>query len=157
MDPTLNRNKCYLLVRVGLLYYPFKLHRGEVILASNPRNADEQDVVKRVIGMEDDIIVKHPRGWKSKSPHLLSFETIKKDHIWIQGDNMRESCDSRTYGQVDIDKVYGKVVCQIWPWSESKFMRRTMEYSGQGPEYHDAVALKSKSVPIKVVPISPIQ
>lgn len=143
MDPTLNREKCFLLVKVGLLFYPFKLCRGEVILSSNPRNPDDQDVVKRIIGMEDDIIIKHPRGWKSRSPHLLSFETIKPGHLWLQGDNMRESCDSRTYGQVDVSKVYGKVMCQLWP--DFKFMRNTMEYSGQGKEFQDIIALKSKS------------
>ena len=148
MHPTLDREKCYLLVRVGILFYPFTLNRGDVILAKNPRNKDDQDVVKRVIGMENDTIIRHPRGWKSRSPQLLSTQTIQSDKVWLQGDNMSESCDSRTYGQVDRHKVYGKVICQIYP--EFKFMTNTMEYAGQGSEYQDIVSLKSIGNDIKI-------
>lgn len=151
MHPTLNREKCYLLVRVGLLFYPFTLKRGDVILAKNPRNKNDQDVVKRIIGIENDEIIKHPRGWKSNSPHLLSKQTVEKDKLWLQGDNMNESCDSRTYGQVNVNKVYGKVVCQIYP--KFRFMTNTMEYAAQGDRYKDIVSLKSKSNIIKVSPI----
>ena len=142
MHPTLHREKCYLLVRVGILFYPFTLNRGDVILAKNPRNKDDQDVVKRIIGMEGDEIIKHPRGWKSHSSHLLSTQTVEKDKLWLQGDNMNESCDSRTYGQVDMNKVYGKVVCQMYP--KFRFMQNTMEYAGQGTEYRNIVTSKSK-------------
>jgi len=151
MHPTLHREKCYLLVRVGLLFYPFGIHRGDVILATNPRNEDEQDVVKRVIGMENDQIIKHPRGWKSNSPHLLSEQTIKKDHLWLQGDNLNESCDSRTYGQVECNKVYGKVLCQIYP--QFKFINKTMEYAAQDEVYHRIVKLKSDTNNIRKSPI----
>eukprot|EP01084_Bolivina_argentea_P188752 324825_1 len=140
MYPTLDREKCYLLVRVGILFYPFNLHKGNVVLATNPRDSEEQDVVKRIIGMENDEIIKHPRGWKSRSPRLLSLQTIKKDHIWLQGDNMKESCDSRTYGQVNIDNIYGKVVCQIYP--KFKLMKNTLEYAAQDKEYKNIVKLK---------------
>ena len=152
MHPTLNREKCYLLVRVGILFYPFTMKRGDVILAKNPRNPDDQDVVKRIIGMEDDEIIRHPRGWRSQSPQLLSKQIVEKDKLWLQGDNMNESCDSRTYGQVDKDKVYGKVICQIYP--KFRFMKNTMEYAGQGNQYRNIVSAKSKVEKILVSPVS---
>ena len=152
MEPTLDREKCYLLVRVGLLFYPFALRRGDVVLSRNPRNADDQDVVKRIIGLEGDEVVQHPRGWISKSPHLLSTQTVRRGHVWLQGDNMNESCDSRTYGQVDSAKVYGKVVWQIYPcW---KRVRNTMQYAAQDEEYH-RIAKESPSKAMTVSHHSP--
>eukprot|EP01083_Nonionella_stella_P151603 484611_1 len=138
MHPTIDREKCYLVVRVGLLFYPFNLKKGDVILSTNPRNKKDEDVVKRIIGMENDTIIKHPRGWKSRSRHLLSEQTIEKGHVWLQGDNMNESCDSRAYGQVDLSNVYGKVICQIYP--QFRFMKNTMEYAAQDAEYQEIVA-----------------
>eukprot|EP01084_Bolivina_argentea_P208608 355602_1 len=152
MHPTLDREKCYLLVRVGILFYPFNLHKGEVILSKNPRDQDDKDVVKRIIGMENDQIIKHPRGWKSNSPYLLSQQTIKKDHVWLQGDNMSESCDSRTYDQVPINNVYGKVMCQLYP--EFKIIKNTLKYGGQGEQYQNILKSKSDKDKIEIVNVS---
>ena len=133
MDPTFDSGKRFLLVKVGLLYYFSSLNKGDVIIAKNPRKNSKDDIVKRVIGLPLDTIIKHPRGWCSRSPHLLTTVTLGKDQVWLQGDNMGHSVDSRTYGPLTLDQVYGKVICQVYP--SIKMIGNTMEYSGQGPEF----------------------
>ena len=133
MDPTFDRGRRFLLVKVGLLYYFSSLNRGDVVIARNPRQNSKDDIVKRVVGLPLDTVVKHPRGWCSRSPEFLTTVTLTKDQIWLQGDNMRHSVDSRTYGPLPINQVYGKVICQIYP--SLKMIANTMEHSGQGKEF----------------------
>ena len=71
--------------------------------------------------------------------------------MWLQGDNMRESCDSRTYGQVHKNNVYGKVVCQIYP--QFKFLNNTLEYAGQEELYQNIVKMKSDDENTLVSPV----
>ena len=152
MHPTLNENKCFLLVRVGFLYWPFKINKGDVILSKNPRDINIDDVVKRVVGVENDEIIVHPRGWKSDMPLLLDKIKIDKDNVWIQGDNMSQSTDSRSYGSIDKRNIYGKVICQIYP--ELKWINNTMEYSGQEQKYWDLYG-KKKDIQFKLYKFDP--
>ncbi|XP_024459229.1 uncharacterized protein LOC7459129 isoform X5 [Populus trichocarpa] len=43
------------------------------------------------------------------------FQKVPKGHIWIQGDNMYASCDSRHYGPVPYGLVQGKLFFRVWP------------------------------------------
>lgn len=38
---------------------------------------------------------------------------MPKGHVWIQGDNIYSSFDSRTYGAVPYGLIQGKVFCRV--------------------------------------------
>ena len=38
-------------------------------------------------------------------------------HVWLQGDNTRNSIDSRTYGPVNVGMLRGRVGYRPWPLS----------------------------------------
>lgn len=126
------------------------LDNGDVIIfdASNYSNA-EAFYIKRIIAMEGDTIsykdgdlyvndVKDPRGLvteneyrylmnsaltlkgEEKSNVIISV-TIPKNKILLLGDNRRYSYDSRRYGLVDRDDVYGEVIIRFYPFSKFEF------------------------------------
>uniref|UniRef100_A0A182JUT0 Mitochondrial inner membrane protease subunit n=1 Tax=Anopheles christyi TaxID=43041 RepID=A0A182JUT0_9DIPT len=49
-----------------------------------------------------------------------SIITVPRGHLWIEGDNVQNSSDSRNYGPVPIGLVKSRAVCRLWPLSEFK-------------------------------------
>ncbi|KAL1407122.1 hypothetical protein Q8F55_006536 [Vanrija albida] len=97
---------------------------GELVVATNP-NDFRGTVCKRVIGLPGDIVEYDPRRgdvtWSNGSlvPQLeadkrkekgLTFVKVPKGHVWLSGDNLSNSTDSRDYGPMPIAMVRGKVL-----------------------------------------------
>lgn len=40
---------------------------------------------------------------------------VPEGHIWLQGDNLTASLDSRQYGPVPLALVRGRVILQVYP------------------------------------------
>lgn len=40
---------------------------------------------------------------------------VPKGHVWLQGDNARNSTDSRSYGPVPVNSVRARVFFRCWP------------------------------------------
>lgn len=49
-----------------------------------------------------------------------SIVIVPRGHLWIEGDNVQNSSDSRNYGPVPIGLVKSRAVCRLWPLSEFK-------------------------------------
>ncbi|KAJ9477367.1 Mitochondrial inner membrane protease subunit 1 [Pseudozyma hubeiensis] len=45
----------------------------------------------------------------------VQYVTIPLGHVWLAGDNMANSTDSRHYGPVPLGMVRGKVLARVWP------------------------------------------
>lgn len=55
-----------------------------------------------------------PRCPPTTSPtHALGHTQVPQGHVWIQGDNLLHSLDSRAYGPVPLGLVRGRVMCQV--------------------------------------------
>lgn len=76
---------------------------------------------KRVIGVENDVVEVEPRRsgitWSAESetfrPMEGRFVRVPKGHVWLAGDNLSNSTDSRTYGPVPLALVRGKAVAKV--------------------------------------------
>uniref|UniRef100_A0A182NRX7 Mitochondrial inner membrane protease subunit n=1 Tax=Anopheles dirus TaxID=7168 RepID=A0A182NRX7_9DIPT len=83
-------------------------------LPSSPHQHAAMDVSegRGTSGTQDDpISLPEPR---------TSIVTVPRGHLWIEGDNVQNSSDSRNYGPVPIGLVKSRAVCRLWPLSEFK-------------------------------------
>lgn len=82
---------------------------GDVVICTRPVNARE-NIIKRVAAVAGEkVTVYEPRG------SLPSAVTVPPGHIWLEGDNLILSRDSREYGPVPLAMVRGRVLLQVWP------------------------------------------
>ncbi|KAL6991415.1 hypothetical protein U1Q18_009527 [Sarracenia purpurea var. burkii] len=84
-----------------------KVGPGDIVLVRSPENP-RKIIAKRVKGMEGDTVA-----------YTISDRretvVVPEGHIWIEGDNLHDSTDSRKFGVVPYDLIQGKVFWRIWP------------------------------------------
>lgn len=92
MLPTLKNNSMIIVDQ-----YLFKLFtiKNEDILIFRVEN---EEVIKRIHGLPGETIETNERQL-----------TLKKDEIYVLGDNPKESIDSRMYGPLKINNIVGKI------------------------------------------------
>ena len=56
------------------------------------------------------------------------YVTVPDGHVWLQGDNERNSTDSRDYGPVPMEMLRGRVFAKVWPIGERKWVQRDERY-----------------------------
>ncbi|CAI5466268.1 unnamed protein product [Closterium sp. Yama58-4] len=96
--------------------------RGAIVLntpscqvsPSNPR----MRVCKRVVAMEGHEVhamSPPPRGMVigGRSKHTETLTVVPRGHVWLQGDNLFNSTDSRHYGPVPLALVKGRVFYRV--------------------------------------------
>uniref|UniRef100_A0A383VE91 Peptidase S26 domain-containing protein n=1 Tax=Tetradesmus obliquus TaxID=3088 RepID=A0A383VE91_TETOB len=91
---------------------------GDVVISTRPIQADE-NIIKRVTAVQGQTVNVDKAG--SIAPVQIQ---VPPGHVWLQGDNLILSRDSREYGPVPLALVKGRVVAQLWPsikWVERKF------------------------------------
>ncbi|CAH2326119.1 mitochondrial inner membrane protease subunit 1 [Pelobates cultripes] len=109
MEPTI-RNYDVLLCD-NLSRHLYSIHKGDIIIAKSP-NRPEINICKRVIGLEGDKICT-----SSPSDLIKRHSYVPKGHVWLEGDNLQNSSDSRTYGPVPYALIRGRIFVRIWPFS----------------------------------------
>jgi len=72
-------------------------------------------LVKRVIGLPGDEVLCNP-GDLSKTVE------VKRGMMWIEGDNLDHSIDSRVFGPVPQGLVLGRADVVIWPQDQARFL-----------------------------------
>jgi mitochondrial inner membrane protease subunit 1 len=50
----------------------------------------------------------------------VRHHVVPQGHVWLQGDNLNNSTDSRSYGAVPLALVRGRVFYKMWPPSEMR-------------------------------------
>jgi len=93
-----------------------RLERGDVVIAKSAQNP-RQTVCKRLLGLPGDKITVHTGEGRTKTIK------IPKGHVWLQGDNLMNSTDSRHYGPVPYALLRGRVLCRIWPPTQATWIR----------------------------------
>ncbi|KAL3613713.1 hypothetical protein CASFOL_041787 [Castilleja foliolosa] len=109
MLPTLNFSGDVLLVE-KLSHRLGRVVPGDVVLVRSPENP-MKTITKRVLGVEGDTVT-----FLADPSHsdLCTSLVVPKGHLWIQGDNIYSSNDSRHIGPVPYGLVLGKVFCRVY-------------------------------------------
>jgi len=118
-------------VIVNKLEYKFKpVKRGDIVAIYSP--LEKKNLVKRVIGLEGEVISFSPdgevfiNGEEIQEPYLpenftASYDDseyeINENEYFVMGDNRNNSADSRVFGPISSEKIFGKVIFIYGPLS----------------------------------------
>jgi len=115
---------------VNCLTYHFREpERGEVVVIRDPLD-EKKDIVKRIVALGGDTIEVRDgelyiNGGYVEEPYVANKDPIKgqeallvpEGFIYVMGDNRPVSGDSRNFGPVSENRIVGRVVCILWPFS----------------------------------------
>lgn len=108
---------------------------GDIVVFSDPQ-VPSRVLVKRVIATEDQVVsmsdgVLYIDGVAQSEPYVtgetyplsqtagnvsISYPYIVPEgEVWVMGDNRENSSDSRYFGSIDENTIFGKAVFTYWP------------------------------------------
>jgi len=110
------------------VYHIESIHRGDVVVFHYPRDP-EKSYIKRVIGLPGDrIAIEDGRVWlnghelgenyvpdRFRDTRSMAEMVVPEDSYFMMGDHRSISSDSREFGPVERDLIYGKAVFVYWP------------------------------------------
>ncbi len=114
---------------VNRFIYRFsEIHRGDIVVFWYPRDRSKS-FIKRVIGLPGDELeirygALYVNGQKFDEPYLkpefvdhdwLRKEIVPPGQYFVLGDHRNSSNDSRNWGFVPRELIYGKAVFRYWP------------------------------------------
>ncbi|KAG8438254.1 hypothetical protein GDO86_008811 [Hymenochirus boettgeri] len=108
MEPTIQNYDVLLCENLSRHFY--SIHKGDIIVAKSP-DKPSVNICKRVIGLEGDRICT-----SSSSAFIKRHTYVPKGHVWLEGDNLQNSTDSRIYGPVPYAMIRGRICLRIWPF-----------------------------------------
>ena len=153
MEPTLNIDDRVIVLKDKFINLNYEI--GDVIVFYNPNYVYKKNTfqefydslqvwnykneqltidtafIKRVIGLEGDIIEINRNGQILNNGIILEIDNvieeniyedsiyvIEKNTIFVIGDNRINSIDSRNYGAINKDQIIGIAAYKIFPFSE---------------------------------------
>ncbi len=110
------------------VYHVESIHRGDVVVFHYPRDP-EKSYIKRVIALPgDELWIDHGRVWLNGKPlregyvpekyrdsRSMAEIIVPEDNYFMMGDHRSISSDSREFGPVERELIYGKAVFVYWP------------------------------------------
>ncbi len=101
MEPTYREGQRLLMTNAYWLFG--KIERGDVVVIITPTG---ERLIKRVVALPSESVPQ--RYW---SAYLLKYgTTVPEGHLFVVGDNLGFSEDSRFFGPVPLSRVEGKIV-----------------------------------------------
>ena len=119
-----------------IAYRVGEIHQGDVVVFEYPRD-HSKSYIKRVIALPGDRLrIDHGRvyvnGARLAEPYVPGrFEderseaeiVLPANEYWVMGDHRSISSDSRDFGPVDRELIYGKAVFVYWPMEQVGVVR----------------------------------
>jgi signal peptidase I len=130
MEKALKDQERVIITKLGVKN---NINRYDIVVLYKP-DEPKKSIIKRVIGLPLEIIeIKegdvYINGRKLSEPYLpgakdIMFRSInmkplliQEDHYFVIGDNRTVSQDSRVFGPVSREYIYGKTLLRYWPFS----------------------------------------
>jgi signal peptidase I len=130
MEMALSDQERIIITKLGIKN---NINRYDIVVLYKP-DEPKKSIIKRVIGLPTEIIEirkgdVYINGRKLPEPYLpkkkdIMFRSInmkplliQEDHYFVIGDNRTISQDSRVFGPVSRQYIYGKTVLRYWPFS----------------------------------------
>jgi signal peptidase I len=118
------------------VYHISAIERGDVVVFHYPRDP-EKSYIKRVIALPgDQLRIDHGQVWLNGKPlredyvparyrdtRSMAEMTVPPDSYFMMGDHRSISSDSREFGPVARDLIYGKAVFVYWPAKDAGVVR----------------------------------
>ncbi|XP_010638716.1 mitochondrial inner membrane protease subunit 1 isoform X2 [Fukomys damarensis] len=60
---------------------------------------------------------------RKSQPAFPWHPKVPTGHVWLEGDNLQNSTDSRFYGPIPYGLIRGRIFFKIWPLSDFGFLR----------------------------------
>ena len=112
------------------------IHQGDVVVFQYPHD-HTKSYIKRVIALPGDRIRisdgdVYVNGKRLPEPYVpnrftddrsLPETVLPANQYWVMGDHRSISSDSRDFGPVDRDLIYGKAVFVYWPMEQVGVVR----------------------------------
>ena len=131
MEPALQDQERVLINKFTLRFGWSDIQRGDTIVFHPPLDSGKS-YIKRVIGIPGDRLridagQVYVNGWALVESYVTGRDavtwpqdgsgakTVPPGQYFVLGDNRSLSSDSRTWGFVPRDKIYGKAVFVYWP------------------------------------------
>ncbi len=119
-----------------IVYRMGEIHAGDVVVFQYPRD-HTKSYIKRVIALPgDDLRIEHGRvivnGARLKEPYVPNRFTddrsqaemvLPPNEYFVMGDHRSISSDSRDFGPVQRNLIYGKAVFVYWPMEQVGVVR----------------------------------
>jgi signal peptidase I len=119
-----------------MAYRVGEIHRGDVVVFQYPRD-HEKSYIKRVIALPgDDLRIDHGQVYVNGSlvseayvPKRFADDRSQPEMIipsheyFVMGDHRSISSDSRDFGPVERDLIYGKAAFVYWPMDQAGVVR----------------------------------
>ncbi|HUX66794.1 MAG TPA: signal peptidase I [Terriglobales bacterium] len=129
MMPRLHNNERLFIDKVAFDFQPIR--RGDVVVFHYPRDPT-QSFIKRIIGLPGDHIViwggtVYVNGKRLVEPYVpAGFQdyadypevTVPKGEYYVLGDHRNSSNDSRFWGCLPAQNIFGRAVFAYWPVGE---------------------------------------
>lgn len=102
------------------------IRRGDIVTFTKPHKPEEESV-KRVLAIEGDTVWRDVRrvgieekmgGLRAREMGMVPLGPVVKvpiGHVWVEGDNWRESLDSNDFGPISLSLVTGRASRIVWP------------------------------------------
>jgi len=122
---------------INKFVYRFEsIQRGDIVVFHYPRDP-QKSYIKRVIGVAGDRVAirngyVYVNGVLLREPYVpveffdprsFSETVVPPGHYYVLGDHRTMSNDSRDFGPVDADHIYGKAVFVYWPMEKVGILR----------------------------------
>ena len=117
------------------VYYVSDIGRGDVVVFWYPRDRSKS-FIKRVIGLPGDSVeirtgTVFVNGHSLSEPYLLGRfdanshppEGVPPQHYFVLGDHRNSSSDSRDWGSVSKQNIFGAAVFRYWPLRRIGFVK----------------------------------
>jgi signal peptidase I len=110
------------------MYYFSDIRRGDIVVFWYPKDRS-QSFIKRVVGLPGDRVeIRSGTVWvngqRLSEPYLPEWvgvkshppEVIPPQHYFVMGDHRNSSSDSRDWGTVPRQNIFGEAVFLYWPF-----------------------------------------